>query len=56
MIVIVGNWRKDTFWCSEKCDSCPLRFRCFTEPEKDAYELDFWDYKGSGLELGEEIG
>jgi len=48
--------RRDTFWCSTKCDGCVLRFRCFTEPEKDAFELDLDDFRGSGLELGEEIG
>jgi len=32
-----------------------LRF-CYTEPDKDAFELDLADFRGSGLELGEEIG
>ena len=64
MIVIVSlanthndpHYRRDTFWCSQKCDSCVLRFRCFTEPDKDAFELELEDFRGSGLELGEEIG
>ncbi len=56
MIVIASPGRHDTFWCSQKCDTCVLRYRCYTEPEKDAFELDLEDYRHSGLELGEEIG
>ena len=48
--------RVDTFWCSEKCERCIIRFKCYTEPERDAFELDFEDYKNSRLELGVEIG
>ncbi len=56
MIAIVSSGRRDLFWCAEKCATCILRYRCYTEPEKDAFELDLQDYIGSGLELGEEIG
>jgi hypothetical protein len=48
--------RRDLFWCSEKCDNCVLRFRCFTEPETVTFELELKDFRGSGLELGDEIG
>ncbi len=47
--------RIDRFFCSEKCDNCPLRFKCFTDNES-FIEVDLFEYQGKGLELGEEIG